>query len=43
MEKKILILAFLTLFITGCTCEYNLSIVDNNYSENFKNAHSAQY
>ena len=33
MKKKILILVFLVLFTTGCTCEYNLNIVDNNYSE----------
>ena len=31
--KKTLILLILILFTTGCTCEYNLNIVGNNYSE----------
>ncbi len=36
MKKKIIIILITLLFITGCTCEYDLQINDNNYSETIK-------
>lgn len=33
MKKKLLVLLIIILFTTGCTCEYNLNIVDNDYME----------
>ena len=34
--KKILILIVLSLALTGCTCEYTLTINNGNYKENIK-------
>lgn len=33
MNKKTLIIIMILFFTTGCTCEYNLTINENNYSE----------
>ena len=33
MKKKLLVLIIIVLFTTGCTCEYNLKIDDNDYIE----------
>lgn len=34
MKKKVIILMIIILFVTGCTCEYNLDIENGNYKEN---------
>lgn len=36
MKKSIFLIVFILLFTTGCTCEYNLTINDNNYREEVK-------
>ena len=36
MKKKILILIGIILCTTGCTCEYNLDIINNSYKETIK-------
>lgn len=33
MKKRIILLIVLLLLTTGCTCEYNLNITDNKYTE----------
>ena len=33
MKKRIIIIISLILFLTGCSCTYNLKITDNTYSE----------
>ena len=33
MKKRILLLIIIILFTTGCTCEYNLDIVNDSYKE----------
>lgn len=33
MKKKIYLLIFILLFTSGCTCQYNLKISDNTFSE----------
>lgn len=33
MRKRLIVILFLVLFLTGCNCEYNLKIEDNNYNE----------
>lgn len=33
MNKKTLIIIMILFLTTGCTCEYNLTITENNYSE----------
>ena len=33
MKKNIIIIIILLIFTTGCTCEYNLTIDNNNYQE----------
>lgn len=34
MKNKTFLLIITILFLTGCSCEYNLTINDNNYKEN---------
>ena len=36
MKKNIVTIIILLFFTTGCTCEYNLTIDDNNYQEEVK-------
>ena len=36
MKNKIFLLVITILFLTGCSCEYNLTINDNNYKENIR-------
>ena len=33
MKKRIILLIIILLLTTGCTCEYNLNITGNKYSE----------
>lgn len=36
MNKKIIIILILSLFMTGCSCQYNLAINNNTYKEEIK-------